>query len=460
VWILLFNGLALGSPPDDALARGYRAKRPTLSGEELTLGEEGGRFLIHYTLSGEDRPEGEDSDDDGVPDMVETVLETLNDAGDYFEEERGYIPLNLDNGVGGSGAIDLYIKTIDANGYASSIKGEGGTSCFMRLAPYLGSQPADVLTGVTAHELHHCVQYAYATGVADWVSEATSTYEQYRYATGITNEYALGYLYYERLQGAGRPLADTDGRFEYAAFLFMKFWVEFAGGTGTLPELWESVSLHDGWETAFDEESLRVFGEDFERSFLEHVTWNAFACARDDGRHYEPSNLPCIIATSVPIQEVDEGPFSIQHEAGPYTASYFAYDGPGSTEVRCEVSRGRGELRLLGLSAQGTEYERSSGRLEPGSELSLRLQLPRVEGGQSLGVLTSLDEEPLEAECVVEGHPPWGAGTRLARGCAVSTGGAGLGGWLSLLVVASRSRRQKSAARGHPCRSTSRPSNR
>jgi len=456
VWTLFLSGLALGSPPEDAVALGYRAKRPTLSGEELTFGEPEGRFLIHYTLSGEDQPEGPDSDDDGVPDMVEKVLDTLNDAAHYFEQERGYIPVNPDNGVGGSEAIDLYIKTIDANGYASSLKGAGGTSCFMRLAPFLGSQPDDVLAGVTAHELHHCVQYAYATGVADWINEGTSTYEQYRYAKGTTNDYALGYLYYERLQGAGRPLDDTDGRFEYAAFLFMKFWVDFAGGeAGTLPRLWESVSLNDTWEQAFNAESLSLFGRELDGIFLEYATWNAFVCAREDGRHYDQTNLQCIIATSVPIEQVEEESFSIQHEAGPYTSSYFSYAGPGLVQLECDVTSGRGLVRLVGVSAEGAEGERRDGHLEAGAPMSIRLQLPWGERGQTLIVVSSVDEAPLEAECVIEGRPSWGDGV-ITRGCS-STGGAGLGWWAALLALANRPRRQNSAARRNPCRSRSRP---
>lgn len=439
LWPLVFSGLALGSPPDDAVGMGYRAKRPTLSGDELTFGEEGGRFLVHYTLSGEDTPGGPDSDGDGAPDMVESVLNILNEAAEYFETQRGYIPVNRDQGVGGSTAIDLYIKTIDANGYATSVKGEPGTSCFMRLAPFLGAQPEDVLVGVTAHELHHCVQYAYATGVASWVNEGTSTYEQYRFAPGMTNDYALGFLYYERLQGAGRALDETDGRFEYASFLFMKFWDDFSGATGALPALWESLREYGSWKNAFDAASQSAFALDLEQSFLEYATWNAFACAREDGQHYDLNALPCIIDVSVPIKEVQAGEFTITHEDSPYTTTYYRHGEPGLAEVTCETTQGIGQLRLVGVSAGGKERGRRDGLLEADDSVKLRTFLPVSDGGETLILATSLGEEPLEATCKLEVVASFEEDAR-GRGCAVVGGVGGPGWWVSLMLIFWRAR--------------------
>jgi hypothetical protein len=263
---------------------------------------------------------------------VDVVADTHATAREAYDAD-GWRPHGDDDGTGGSPAIDVYVGEIDANGYAvPDLGGPDGTSCFLRIAPRL-TVGGRVAESVVAHELHHCVEFRYTTTADTWLYEAAATTEQYARVRDLTLDYALSVLWIDRLQRPDVPIDHVDGRMEYAAFSFVKYWWERDGADyARLPARWEALAERPHWRKAVDAEAGRLWGEDLGQAFLGHPEWNAFACAADDGAHYLSDPLGCIADIEVPVQPWDGEPLEI--ELDPFTATYLEL--PEGLHGRCD----------------------------------------------------------------------------------------------------------------------------
>lgn len=420
VWML---GLGVGeAAPHCVQTQHLRAARPNLSGPVQILDSEGGRFRIHYTLEGVDKAEG-GVDEAGVPHMARRVAQAMEEGSRAFAK-RGYRTENLDDGQEGSEAIDVYLKEIDANGYANVTEGASGTdSCFVRIDNGLGSVGGQILESVAIHELHHCVQYAYTTQTDPFMYEATATFEQYLAIEDEALDIALNVLYVERLEHPEYALAAVQGRYHYAGLLFMKFLAEY--GTpdlGRIPALWVALEQEPNWEDAVWSEARRIWDQSFDEVFLEFAVFNGFACARDAGEHYDPSYLPCTANVEVPYTSVAGGTRSVEVALSEprYSAGYARWIAPTPElipELICSApDSGTAELRVAWdqLDASGRVLAHTSTVImENGTRLFSGTPTP--QGGTLLATFASTGDAPVSATCVLEEVAP------ASDGCACSS---------------------------------------
>lgn len=409
--------------------------RPALSGPVEVVDR--GAFRLHFTREGVDAVGDEDQDGDGLPDALSAALAGLEGGAEAFAAE-GWRSLVGDTGDGGSEAIDVYFRELPVFGYAVPTPAPDGTaSCFLQLDPANGVA-GRVAESVALHELHHCVQFRYTTATASWIYEAAATFEQYAHVADPVLELAAGVLYGERLGHPERPLAAVDGRFEYAGFLWMKFWAERDGGDpARLPDLWEALAVEaaggdvPGWQRALAAEAERL-GSDLPGVFLEHAVWNGFACAGDDGAHYDPAVIPCVAQVTVPATPWDGGPLEVAHEDGPFTAAGFERAG-GAVEERLSL-RCAGEPGLraaaVGLDADGRATVKDAD-----TDGVLELVIPA--GGVGRVVLVGTDA-PLDAACT-----PLGEGRALSGACDTGGGVAPAAGWAIAWLAGRRGRRSR-----------------
>jgi hypothetical protein len=370
------------------------AGRPDLSGPEQTLVSDGGRFVVHYTS------EGDDAVDSSFPPRVIAGLELGLDA----FAARGWRDVPPDDGDGGDAAIDVYLRVLDINGYAHPIeRGDPGLgqSCYLEVDPGLADLPGEIVESVAIHELHHCVQFAYTSDGDSWLFEGTASHEQYLTLRDPSLELALGVLWAGRLSEPDRPIDDADGRYEYAALVVFAHW-EQSGGD--LPAVWEALAEEPDWRIALDAEALRVWGTSFDDRFLDQSTWNAFACARDDGQHYD-DRLPCVVAAQVPVSAATTS-LDLQHAAASHTAAYFEVASEGDDRafaVSCPAlgAANAGGLSLVAIDAAGLAGESIHVLAGPGESLEASMDDPVDPEGKLLVVSTSTGEEPLAATCTV-----------------------------------------------------------
>lgn len=418
--------------------------RPVLSGPEVTIDSADGFFRVHYTVEGADRPDGDYVD--GVPAAATEALAALVASRDHYLA-RGWRPLVGDGGAGGSAAIDLYLQTVDINGYAHGVPVAGETArgtCWIEVDGALGGT-GDVFASVVAHELHHCVQYRYTWQADSWIYEAGATYEQYLWDGDGALAVAVAFLWTERLAHPEWPLDTWSGRFAYAGMSFVKFWEDFESGTAPRgPALWEALEADPDWPVAFDAAAQAAWGLSFDDAFLEYATWAGFACARDDGTRWADDGARCRANYTVPVEAID-GAFEVAHDEVPYTSTYAEIAAGGSTDavrVDCEAP-GPGErlgVRLVAVDDDGAGGEEVSAWADAGEPLTVALSEALHPEGSALVVLASTGAAPVDTACIATrvpsapddpaddpGGPP---------GCACSSSGtAGFALWLPLIAL-------------------------
>ena len=440
LWFIVSTAFA---QPDCIATAPLPSTRPSLSGEAEAVDSDDGRFRVHFTRDGTDTPGGTEGVD-GVPEMVWRVLDGLEHGRETFLE-RGFRPVHPDAGEEGSDAVDVYITHLDSNGYATAVDGvDGETSCYIRINPVLGWVSGEVVESVAIHELHHCVQFAYTTNTHAFMYEATATFEQYRALSDETLAVALDILYVTRLTEPERKLHNTEGRYHYAGFLFLKFWSEYQGeDLARIPALWEQLALTPAWDEALDAAAQTTWGLSLDEVFVDFARFNAFACSRDDGQHYLPDSLGCGADVEVPHTSFEEptGSASVSLENARYSASYARWEMATEgmlTEMTCAVpSDPEGDLRVLlaHLDGDGELAAFESMRVEPGAVLSLGV--PNGAGGSTLAVFASVGEGPVTSTCTLDERDPE---EKAGCGCTIGSERT-MGWWLLPLLLSLRLRR-------------------
>lgn len=174
-----------GQPPR------LQSDRPT--GLDEFVEDPDGRFRVHFTRVGTDAVPLTDDDGNGIPDYVDVAVESLLHALNIQVNEAGLRPPPLDNGAGGSRAIDVYLRDLSRAGSTGSgmygitrpdeLIAAGTTTSrytsFMEIdnnfspldtnrqgrSPY-ATYGTDALRATCAHELHHVIQigsYSFGT---------------------------------------------------------------------------------------------------------------------------------------------------------------------------------------------------------------------------------------------------------------------------------------------------------
>lgn len=454
---LLWTAPASAQTCTEQGARGGEA-RPTLSGPVQTLDSDDGSFRLHWTDEGQDAPTAQgDGDGNGRPDFIDRILDGLETGQSAFAD-GGWRPVAPDDGSEGGDAIDVYVRAIDANGYAfhapPAAGSDAASSCTIHLEASLGDSLDGVLESVAAHELHHCVQYAYTTAAPSWLLEATATHQQYLVFDSAALQAALDVLWITRLTQPDRPVASLGGRYEYAGFLFVFFWESFGELDAERPPgLWEALAEHDGaWVQALDAESERLFDQPWTETFVDFATWNAFACGRDDGAHYDAQRFPCQLDTTVPVEEPGDS-LLIELPDTRYAAAYASWSADGDDrpiELTCadpgaDGARARVRLMALDRFLRPAEVVDVAGR--GGESFSVRLEGDVDVAGSVLAVVASTGSDPITVDCavervepVVDAPPPSGSGCD----CGSSDASAAL---LPLLLLLPKQRRRREPRR-------------
>ena len=425
--------------------RAANDNRPELSGPEEVVTSADGQFAIHYTLEGEDAVQS-DPDVEGLPETVQWTLEGLQIGVEHFQD-RGYRSLIGDAGAGGDDAIDIYIKDINANGYAHPVDvGEAGSSCYIRLDN--GLVLDGVMQSVTIHELHHCVEYRYTTQAAGWIYEATATFEQYRAHLDDALAIAVVVLYSRRLEDPQLPMDWTDGEFEYAGMVAMQFWEQY-GGTdpSRVPSLWEALAAQPDWRDTLHEEAQRTWSLSWDQAFLEYATWNAFACANNDGSGYDETHLPCNEFVSVPMRPKEwhdgEATVRLKLDDPGYNADYWSLpdDQPRlEVEVACEAPRlakSALTVRLVAVDAAGHRIDH--GDANPDQEAPVaRLTAPRDPGGSIHLIGANIGDGPVNVRCRLSQEP---SQDTPRAGCGCDSSRSAMPGWLLPVLLVGLRRR-------------------
>jgi hypothetical protein len=316
------------------------ADRPVLSGPELTYASADGLLLIHYTRQGADALSVTDDIDpaNGVPDEIDWIVDGIARVHQAFVVDDGWPAPISDEGAGGDDRVDVYVRDIDANGFAyTETTPSGDTASYIELDPanaaLLGKTTFESIAG---HEYHHVLQFRLYTGGGPWIYEASATYAQYLlFHDDLLLDLARNALWVIRLANANVALAAVGDpyEFEYAGMVWVKYLVDRGGGGGEgdrklLLHLWQAMGTYGDWRAGHDSFVAADLGlADLDAAAADFAVWNWFACGNDDGRHYASATLPCGIATNVPFAEARTLPASgTSPTLGALGSAYVAVD--------------------------------------------------------------------------------------------------------------------------------------
>lgn len=288
----------------------------------------GGGFRVHYTTSPDSAHAvpADDVDGDGVPDRVEAIADTFDEAAAFFAGRGWRAPVDdADRGPcdGGDARFDVYVLELGrANGLFTKdegCEGPGPRPCsgFIRLDRDLdaGGFPSFEagLRTVASHELFHAIQSAYDAFQDAVGEEGSAVWASERFDPTLDDfeRFVPGYL-----ATPDRSLDDADGTaglidpFAYGAALFFRH-VEEAWGPDAVRETWEALPDFDGaappWPLGLDA-ALARRGGSLEEAFHAFARWNLFTGdAADPTRGYaEGARYPAVNAepATLPVERL------------------------------------------------------------------------------------------------------------------------------------------------------------
>jgi hypothetical protein len=332
-------------------------------------------FCVHYVTSTVDAPPPTDADVDGVPDFVESVVETMDEVWTAEVTTDGYRPPKSDltsASNGGSGLIDIYLAQLgDENlyGYCTTddpnIDPANGYT-FWDLSAYCvvdndfdAAEFPPPVSGVAAlqvtaaHEFFHAIQFAYDVGEDGWFMEATATFMEDEVYTAVNDN--IQYLPDSQLVQPDVPLDLNESFFWYGNWVFFRFLTEYVGlldGTGVrdpsiIRTAWERA---DGSALGNDQYSLQAvanavkdFGGFFRFAYADFALFNAAPDAfYEEGASY-PAPRPSSTETLTPRHWDGGGFVKMDH----LTSGYHAFK-PG---------RGIPSSAKVGLWVDGPDYK-------------------------------------------------------------------------------------------------------
>jgi hypothetical protein len=191
--LVLSRSLPSLSPGERRRAKALLARptdAPDPDGETYTVGEQPpvctAHFCVHYVASTEDAPNLSDGDGNGVPDYVDQVAATAEEAYAVENGTLGWRAPKPDGTRGGDSRVDVYLVQLRGEifGYAAPDVGQDGRSQYSYLVlddDYVASEfpGTDALTDLRvtlAHEYNHVLHFSYDIGQDLWFYEASAVW--------------------------------------------------------------------------------------------------------------------------------------------------------------------------------------------------------------------------------------------------------------------------------------------
>ncbi len=295
----------------------------------------GGRFRIHYALTGSDAVSGVDADGNGVPDYVDTAGNSLEYAYHVEVEELGFKAPPSDDTDGSE--WDIYLENI-ANSYGSTMPDKpigfnpDVYTSYMELDNDYTSTDTRGLDGLRvsiAHEFFHMIQLGYnarSDGNLDFTDlflwEAACTWMEDVVYDGI-NDY---YYYLGDFFTTDNMRFDTsDGMREYGLCLWFHFLEKQLGTRSFALSIWNQ--LYDVEAIEANDRVLRGFGTTFSDALGLFYAWNYRTGSRADTVHFYPEGAAYPEITPDATYSLD-GQSELSTDVTATGSRYYAFEDP------------------------------------------------------------------------------------------------------------------------------------
>lgn len=257
-----------------------------------------GGFRVHYTRAGPNAVPTLDTQDSGVPDLVESIGAVYEEVASFYSGQLGFRAPLSDQGIwpnGGNGRFDVYLLDFAGNGDGTARLDDCiDERCIAHVVQendFAGYGYPSALVGtrtLASHEYFHAIQNAY-DAVQDAVfDEATAVWGTEQFDPSMTDldEFTLGYLSQPDRSLNVPPPGPMSG-FVYGASIFFQFLTERFDGA-LVRKLWERCENGQGdpsvpqdvanpqWLVQLDALLKAEYGSSFPAAFTQFATWNLY----------------------------------------------------------------------------------------------------------------------------------------------------------------------------------------
>src|SRR6185369_10281583 len=340
-------------------------EKPVLTGETVVQSN-GGHFRIHYATSGANASPSADTNNNLIPDWVETV-------GDVFEAVYNREIRELGYKEPPGFPYHVYLMNMPYFGYteSESITGQSATSyiaiendfaeqVFQNSIP--GNDSAKVkslkaLQITAAHEFHHAIQFGYNMYFQAWYGEATATWMEDEVYDSVNQLYDYSSDYLTSTTPTSLDSGDVYSRWIFNRYLYEQFYTT----TGIIKDIWEALAIEPAPSYAdipmipFIDKVLKTHGGTIASSFFGFAKQTYLRNWISHKDEITPANIHPVGTTPVTADtsyNVSSSPLA------PYSFAYYRITRSNSNTTPLSIGYNKppGHTAIAFKSSSPTEY--------------------------------------------------------------------------------------------------------
>jgi hypothetical protein len=297
----------------------------------LTYTSPGGFFLFHYDTTGTHAVSSADADLNLIPDFVERCAAYADSSLAKSQLLGYYLPLP-DDTIGGNSLFDIYFQELGSYGYAFPEATGPATwndyhaylvlhRNFIGFAPnsdpegdQLGSAKSTI-----AHELHHCVQFAYDASDEQWFMELDATHME----DLVFNASDDNYNFLSGTFGTPQISLMANGNHWYSTFPW-GLYLDQKFDTSITRAIWEGARYTTA-SNALSDSLMGRYGWTQDSAFGEYAVWNFITSTRNDGLHHEEAATYPLVSTGISHSIYPVNPSTGPSAPERYATSYIVF---------------------------------------------------------------------------------------------------------------------------------------
>ncbi len=328
---------------------------------------QGGNFKIWWTNTGLNAPSLSDTNNNTVPDYVESCGQIFDSVWNFQIVGLGFSPPPRDSdfnpplSFGGDSRYDIYLQEMEAYAYTWADYEAGtsyqSTSYIIMENDYAGfpgyqNNPLDAVRVTAAHEFFHAIQFGYNNSTigsgesfyensAVWMEEIeyTAINDYYQYVNGLNG-------FFGTFPKTSLTTANFD--FEYGAGIWPIFISE-RYGHAWMKSFWDQAKSEAlNWKSNYTTLQV-IFGNlatDWKKEFAEFSVWDYFIDTKaDTSRFFPEGNFYYGLSLQKQVAGLEDSVETVIQGTLPYlTAQYVEFivnrNVGGNIQITCSAAPG------------------------------------------------------------------------------------------------------------------------
>ena len=229
-------------------------------------------FRIHYDLTGTNAVDNTITNDNNIPDYINTMAIIFEEVYHHEINVLGYTAPPSDGMEGGgSNKYDIYVKSTNAygwtdwgtfigdnenspnvtenNAYTSYITMRNNYSSYQ----FLHNTELENIQVTAGHEFFHAIQFGYEGEEEIWLYEATAVWMEEETYDDVNDCYQYMIPWFEETH---KSITFRNWEHEYGSYIFFKYIDEHLGGRDIIKGTWEQSRLFDSKDGDYSIQSI------------------------------------------------------------------------------------------------------------------------------------------------------------------------------------------------------------